>query len=35
MSTGRASDNVGVLLRDVGKDEIQRGDVLVASSDAV
>jgi elongation factor Tu len=34
-STGQAGDNVGVLLRDVGKDEIQRGDVLVASSGAV
>lgn len=27
-----AGDNVGLLLRDIGKDKVQRGDVLTGSS---
>jgi elongation factor Tu len=29
--SAQAGDNVGLLLRDIGKDEVQRGDVLTGS----
>ncbi len=32
LSEARAGDNVGILLRDVSKSELQPGDVLTASS---